>query len=94
MCKNAMGVINDALRDTDEVYALYEQDELVGLVKVFNRVKAWFFDVEEDGTLDFHHKTDVANGVTIGLIKREFGVGDRFLRRFFYVADCNPLFFA
>ena len=55
MCKNyrvQRNVIELAKRDTPEVYAVYEQGEvqdLVGIVKVFDKVRAVLYDVHRYG---------------------------------------------
>lgn len=91
MCKNYKvqhQVIEQAKQDTPEVYALYEQgDNLVGLVKVFNRTLAMFYNVHRYGDTELYAHTST-EGVGFKLIKRVFGVDDPMLRGMYRVVPC------
>ena len=91
MCKDRKvinGIIEDAKQDTEEVYALYERDRgLVGLVKCYSRSLAIFYDVSADGVISYFSKSS-SEGMSYTLIRRVFGVDDRYIRRMYRVAAC------
>lgn len=92
MCKNVRiqeQVIEDAKADTPEVYALFEQgNNLVGLVKVFNRTLAMFYNVHRYGDVDLYAHTSTRDELSYKLIKRVFGVDDPMLRNMYRVVPC------
>ena len=92
MCKNARiknEVIEQAKQDTPDVFAVYEQgDDLVGIVKVYNRVLAILCDVHRYGDVEYYSKAAVKNELTPWYIKRLFGLDERSLSRLFTVVPC------
>lgn len=82
MCKKneiKQAVIKEAKVDADKVFAVYESgDDLVGLVKVYNRL-AVLYDVHSDGTIDYFTKARVYGRATVRLVRKLFGFDDNAL---------------
>lgn len=92
MCKNARiknEVIEQAKQDTPDVFAVYEDGEdLVGIVKVYNRVLAILCDVHRYGDVEYYSKAAVKGELAPWYIKKLFGLDDRSLRNMFTVVAC------
>lgn len=92
MCKDIRTintVIEQAKEDTPDVFAVYEQgDDLVGIVKVYNRVLAILCDVHRDGEVEFYGKTSVRENLTPWYIRKLFGLDDPSVRNMYRVVTC------
>lgn len=80
MCKNYQtqcNVIEQAKRDTPEVYAVYEQGpvpDLVGIVKVIDRTTAELFDVHRYGDIELFKRVPVWSAPSNRTIANWFGL--------------------
>lgn len=92
MCKNYRiqnEVIEQAKQDTPDVFAVYEDGEdLVGIVKVYNRVLAILCDVHRYGDVEYYSKAAVKDELEPWYIKKLFGLDDRSIRHMFRVVAC------
>lgn len=92
MCKNIAtqrSVIEQAKEDTPDVFAVYEHDnDLVGLVKVYNRVLAILYDVHRYGDVEYYAKQTIRDELTPWYVKKLFGLDDRSMRNMFRVVAC------
>lgn len=92
MCKKyetITTVIEQAKEDTPDVFAVYEPGrDLVGLVKVYNRVLAILYDVAGDGELSYFRKGRVRGELDWQTVKRLFGLDEPGLRSLYRVVPC------
>lgn len=92
MCKNIAtqnAVIEQAKEDTPDVFAVYENNnDLVGLVKVYNRVLAILYDIHRYGDVEYYSKETVHDELTPWYVKKLFGLDDRSMRNMFRVVAC------
>ena len=84
MCKNyrvQQNTISIAKQDTPEVYAVYEQGlvpDLVGLVKVYDRVRAVLFDVHRYGDVEVFRTIPVWGRPSNRTIANWFGLSSMY----------------